>query len=44
MVVKISNDKPNWVEEFLEYYNHERPHSGLDGNMINPLSVDRNMI
>ena len=24
------------VKEFLEYYNHERPHSALDGRMIKP--------
>ena len=28
------------VKEFLEYYNHERPHSGLDGRMINPRPQD----
>jgi len=28
------------VKEFLEYYNHERPHSGLDGKMIIPLPQD----
>ena len=28
------------VKEFLEYYNHERPHSGLDGRMINPWPQD----
>lgn len=24
------------VSEYLEYYNHERPHSGLGGKMIDP--------
>ncbi len=24
----------------MEYYNHERPHSALDGKMINPWSLD----
>ena len=28
------------VKEFLEYYNHERPHSGLGGNMIKPWPQD----
>lgn len=28
------------VNEFLEYYNHERPHSGLDGRMIKPYKQD----
>ena len=24
----------------VEYYNHERPHSGLDGKMIDPCPQD----
>jgi len=28
------------VKEFLEYYNHERPHSIIDGRIINPLPQD----
>lgn len=28
------------VNEFLEYYNRERPHSGLGGRMIKPLPQD----
>ena len=28
------------VKEFLEYYNHERPHSALDGRMIKPRPQD----
>jgi len=28
------------VHHFLEHYNHERPHSGLDGQMIKPLPQD----
>ena len=28
------------VKEFLEYYNHERPHSGLGGRMIKPRPQD----
>ena len=28
------------VKEFLEYYNHERPHSALDGRMIKPWPQD----
>ena len=28
------------VKEFLEYYNHERPHSGIGGKMINPWPQD----
>lgn len=28
------------VDEYLEYYNHERPHSGLGGRMIDPLPQD----
>ena len=28
------------VKEFLEYYNHERPHSALDGKMIDPWPQD----
>ena len=28
------------VKEFLEYYNHERPHSGLGGKMIIPRPQD----
>ena len=28
------------VKEFLEYYNHERLHSALDGRMIAPWAQD----
>ena len=28
------------VNQFLEFYNRERPHSGLDGRMINPWPQD----
>ena len=28
------------MNEFLEYYNRERPHSGLGGKMIKPLPQD----
>lgn len=28
------------VEEFVEYYNHERPHESLGGNMIEPRPQD----
>ena len=28
------------VKEFLEYYSHERPHSALDGRMIDPWPQD----
>ena len=28
------------VREFLLYYNHERPHYGLGGKLINPGSQD----
>ena len=28
------------VGEYLEYYNHERPHSGLGGAMIKPWPQD----
>jgi len=28
------------VSQYLEYYNHERPHSGLGGAMIKPLPQD----
>ena len=28
------------VKEFLEYYNHERPHSALGGKMIAPHPQD----
>ena len=28
------------VNEYLEYYNHERPHSGLNGAMIAPRPQD----
>ena len=28
------------INEFLEYYNHERPHSALGGKMIAPHPLD----
>ena len=28
------------VTQYLEYYNHERPHSGIGGVMIHPLPQD----
>ena len=28
------------INEYLEYYNHERPHAGLSGSMIKPRQQD----
>ena len=28
------------VKEYLEYWNHYRPHAGLDGRMVLPYSQD----
>ena len=40
-IIFTSEEQLRYVlKEFIEYYNHERPHRGLDGNMIEPREQD----